>query len=134
MLITLLIPIIDQDNDVLYEATALIFKCDRAVVCVSSIQDTCRLEGFNAVPEGLLKRPEFPAKRLQLLGTEWGLVAHLDKPAIGWGTKYMQHIRLQRPCHFKIHHAPKQIKSSTEQHEQQSIIKVLRITVTIMTF
>jgi hypothetical protein len=59
-------------------------------------------------------------------------VAHLDKPDIGWGT--MQHIRLQRPCHFKIHHAPKQIKSSTEQHEQQSIIKVLRITVTIMTF
>jgi len=62
---------------------------------VSSIQDTCRFEGFNAVPEGLLERPEFPAKRLQLLGTEWGLVVHLDEPAIGWGTKYMQYIRLQ---------------------------------------
>ena len=93
-----------RDNDVLYEATTLIFKCDREWSSVSSIQDTCCLEGFNAVPEGLLKRPEFPAKRLQLLGTEWRLVAHLDEPAIGWGTKYVYavgQIALTMP--FQIH-------------------------------
>jgi hypothetical protein len=91
---TLLIPIIDQDWCTA-RGNGLDFSNAHGSG-VSSVDDACSLEGFNAVPEGLLKRPEFPAKRLQLVGTERGLVAHLHEPVIGLGEQnmYVQYVRL----------------------------------------
>ena len=81
----------------------LIFKMWWRALFDWSIQDAWLPEGLNAVLEGLLQRLGFPAQRLQLLGTEWRLIAHQDEPAIVfffWNrTKF---IKSQWPCHFKF--------------------------------
>ena len=55
---------------------------------------------------------------LELNGGSW--LTWTNLPLVGEQNMYMQYVRLHWPCHFKFtHHAPREIKTSMEPHEQQ---------------